>query len=455
VSNQTSLPPNTLLAAARRRLSSPTGSGRELSRQEVAEAVNEYLWTTYNERASLSRNYIGKLEQGKHRWPRKRYREALRHVLGVANDTDLGFFVIRGEAAFVSSSAGAETAAHSVPAGEEEFDVNRRELLAGVGAPGLAALVAVIAAPFAGSFPAPRLPPDDDLGRLATRLARIRQAYQHSQYESAADALPSLLGVLRRQRERGASPSRLARLDAEAHQVASALLLKGEQPVPAAMAAERSMTAAREVGDELIMASSVRAVVHCLMASGHPDQAAALATDAASRLGRSVNLDGAAAVSVYGALLLRGAIVAARLEDHDQSQTLLDEAKRAARRLGDDRNLHWTAFGPTNVAAHQVAVAVELGDAGTAVRLASSINLSKLGLPERRAMLLLDTARALTQWGKWERAFEAIRRAERHAPEEVRARPAVHAMIQELASRAPSPLRRHVHDYARAVGAPA
>jgi hypothetical protein len=91
-----------------------------------------------------------------------------------------------------------------------------------------------------------------------------------------------------------------------------------------------------------------------------------------------VNLDEASAVSVYGALLLRGAIAAARLEDYDQTQALLGDASRAAHRLGRDGNLHWTAFGPTNVAVHRIAVAVEVGDAGTAVRMAEALDMTKL-----------------------------------------------------------------------------
>ena len=67
----------------------------------------------------------------------------------------------------------------------------------------------------------------------------------------------------------------------------------------------------------------------------------------------------------------------------DQAHHLLDEADRAARYLGADRNLLWTAFGPTNVTAHRIAVAVELGDAGTAVAYASKIDLAALDLPER------------------------------------------------------------------------
>ncbi len=66
-------------------------------------------------------------------------------------------------------------------------------------------------------------------------------------------------------------------------------------------------------------------------------------------------------------------------------------------------------------------------------------------------MVLIDTARALTQWGKWDRAFDAICRAEYYAPEEIRRRAAVHHLIDELASRSPMTLRHQVQNYAEKI----
>jgi hypothetical protein len=64
-------------------------------------------------------------------------------------------------------------------------------------------------------------------------------------------------------------------------------------------------------------------------------------------------------------------------------------------RLGTDGNLYWTAFGPTNAKLHRVNIAVTLGDAGTAVAVARTIDLNAIDLTERRAVLLstnYDTA---------------------------------------------------------------
>ncbi|MFG1845246.1 transcriptional regulator [Micromonospora carbonacea] len=68
-----------------------------MSRQEVAEAVNAYLWATYGTRTSLDANHVGKLERGEHRWPKPATREAFRAVLKASRDADLGFYITRGQ----------------------------------------------------------------------------------------------------------------------------------------------------------------------------------------------------------------------------------------------------------------------------------------------------------------------------------------------------------------------
>jgi hypothetical protein len=50
-----------------------------------------------------------------------------------------------------------------------------------------------------------------------------------------------------------------------------------------------------------------------------------------------------------------------------------------------DRDDHYTEFGPIAVDLHEVAVAVELGDAGTAIRLAGKIGRERLS-PGRHGM---------------------------------------------------------------------
>ncbi|WP_211239799.1 hypothetical protein [Jiangella gansuensis] len=82
---------NEHLRQARESSPSPDVPGAAMSRQELADLVNAYLHRTTGRVHELDDNYIGKLERGVIRWPQADYREALRAVLGVDSDRDLGF----------------------------------------------------------------------------------------------------------------------------------------------------------------------------------------------------------------------------------------------------------------------------------------------------------------------------------------------------------------------------
>nr|MDT0658753.1 hypothetical protein [Micromonospora sp. DSM 115978] len=106
-------PRNMKLTKARRHMPSPSGAGEPMSRQELAEAVNAYLWTRYQRRATLDATYVGKLENGTHRWPQRMYREAFRAVLEVETDSALGFWSTRR----TSKALGPEDLGSSTPDG--------------------------------------------------------------------------------------------------------------------------------------------------------------------------------------------------------------------------------------------------------------------------------------------------------------------------------------------------
>lgn len=86
---------NDQLRKARLRLPSPSGSGRSMSRRELADLVNDYLWKAYGRRSAIDADYVGKLERGDHRWPQDQYRAAFRSTLEAESDAELGFFVTR------------------------------------------------------------------------------------------------------------------------------------------------------------------------------------------------------------------------------------------------------------------------------------------------------------------------------------------------------------------------
>lgn len=82
---------NGLLRAARERMPSRVVPGECLSRTELAAAVNLWLWRTTGVRYELDDHLIGKWERGRVRRPSAPYRAALRALLGVDADEQLGF----------------------------------------------------------------------------------------------------------------------------------------------------------------------------------------------------------------------------------------------------------------------------------------------------------------------------------------------------------------------------
>ena len=65
-------PPNDRLRAARLRTPSPSGSGRPMSRQELADGVNALLYQHDPSEATLDANYIGKLVRHDVAWEERK-----------------------------------------------------------------------------------------------------------------------------------------------------------------------------------------------------------------------------------------------------------------------------------------------------------------------------------------------------------------------------------------------
>lgn len=82
---------NDLLSAARRRTPSSRAPGECMSRSELAEAVNAWLWQNTERRYVLDGHHVAKYERGVVRYPIAPYRAALRAVLLVRTDVELGF----------------------------------------------------------------------------------------------------------------------------------------------------------------------------------------------------------------------------------------------------------------------------------------------------------------------------------------------------------------------------
>ncbi|HET8658362.1 MAG TPA: hypothetical protein VFM55_05110 [Micromonosporaceae bacterium] len=335
--------------------------------------------------------------------------------------------------------------------------VQRRELLTNVTVGGVAAVPAVtrlLDALLSADRRAVNAAVLPSVQRLGAAVAAAKGDYQACRYESVLDRLGTLLPAFVAARSQVAGDERfqLEVLAADLYHVVGSVLLKFGDHAMALVAAERSTRCGLDSGDSVAVGASARIMTHALMSNGHTRRALDLAQAGAAALERATRLGSADSVAVYGALLLRGAMAAARSEDRDAAGAMLDEAERAGARLGHDGNDRWTGFGPNNVLQHRVHIALALGDAGTAVAFARQVQLDKFALAERKASLFVDVARAYTQWGRHEQGLSALRAAYRIAPEEVRSRPAVRRVVGDLAALSRGHVRAHVADFATTVG---
>jgi hypothetical protein len=294
------------------------------------------------------------------------------------------------------------------------------------------------------------------LTELALSVARARKDYQACRYAELVSRLPSLLSQLDFAclYLGGDDKLRAYALSADAYHVAAGFLLKTGDQGLAHVATDRSMTAALASQDSLTVGASARIVTHTLMSSGHLTAAVTTAQNHAAQLEHETGTMTPESLSVYGSVLLRGALAAAQHDDRTTAHDMLAEAADTARRVGSDANLRGTAFGPVNTQMHQVNVAVTLGDAGTAIDLARQIDLRTVTVTERKASLLIDVARAFFQWGKYEQAHAALRTAEDTAPQEVATRSSVATLARDLATLAPASIRRDAEQFAGRIGAP-
>ncbi len=165
------------------------------------------------------------------------------------------------------------------------------------------------------------------------------------------------------------------------------------------------------------------------------------------------HLDSPPAYSVYGSLMLKGAVGAATLGDRRSAQDYLAEATRAADIIGD-RNDYWFAFGPTNVAIYRAWLSLELGDPSQAIELAERVPYDCLPgeLAERRASHLITVAWANYLRRRDRDALDALKSARESAPEQLVFTRRVHVMLRGILRRDRRSITSDVRELAEFVG---
>ena len=272
-----------------------------------------------------------------------------------------------------------------------------------------------------------------DPDALRAAVDRAWELTHAGRYAELSDLLGGLIPDLETAARAQPEPQRPAAFElvAAAYQACSAALAKLGEPEAAWIAADRAMSAAERAGRPLLVAAGAYRLVFVFLSARHYGQAEETARTAADALRPLADQGRPEAMALWGGLTLQRAVTAARVNNPDAAYAHLDRAGQMAARAGEWPNYHNTEFGPANVALHEISVAVDLGDAGRALRAAAAVDPAGLS-PERRARMLIDVARAHTQRRQVDQAVAALRHADELTPEQVRGHGLVRQLVADL-----------------------
>lgn len=290
--------------------------------------------------------------------------------------------------------------------------------------------------------------------------ARMEQAFVCSQTERWSEMAPLVPDMIAdawdlvRRANTDVERRTAHELQALVYRVTSGMLDRlGETHLPW-VAAERSMFAAEQTGDPLLIGGGAWRLAVVLRHAGRLIESTDVPVAAADALRPA--LDSPQSYSVYGSLMLKGAVGAATLGDHKTAWDYLGEASRAADTIGD-RNDYWFAFGPTNIAIHRAWLALELGDPARAIDQADHVAHDRLPreLAERRTSHLIAVAWAHYLRRHDREAIDTLKSARTSAPEQLIFTRRVHSMLLGMLRRERRSVRHDLREMADFVGATA
>jgi tetratricopeptide (TPR) repeat protein len=298
-------------------------------------------------------------------------------------------------------------------------------------------------------------PTSERLDQLRSQQEQVWQMVHASRYRELAPLAASLIPELEQaiRATAGAELTEAAReLLTDTYQAVAAMMAKLGETDAVWIAADRAAFTAEMLHDRLAVAASLFRMAHVFLTLRQTDQAQAVASAAIHGLDQQAAGEPTTeTLSLCGAFHLVLAIAAARDNDRPQAHEHLDQARKIADRIGEDRDDFGTEFGPTNVALHAVGVAVELGDAGQALDLAREIKPERLSA-ERQARYDIDLAQAHAMRRQIGEALRCLEEAERLTPEQTRAHRVARAVARDLIQLSGSRPRPELRELAERFG---
>lgn len=286
--------------------------------------------------------------------------------------------------------------------------------------------------------------PPRSLADLSNEVNQVNRFRMEASYVQLGAVLPMLLKeltVLAHQLS-GIEQARAFRLLSEVYTAVDSMAYKLGYMDLFTLAVERMAWAAAQADDPLLRPIAAMRRSSVFLATGGWDGGMALL----ARAGQEMSDRGTdeASLSVIGTMHLRSAILAARANRAAVAWDGMGQAADVSQRLGHDTRDYGLLFGPTNVAIHGVAVAVELGDADEAIRRGKDLALPDDLPRERSSHHYIDLSRAWMWQGRPEKALACLTRAERLAPQRTRYHPMARQIVSQLLDhqrRLPEPLR--------------
>ncbi|GAA0546963.1 hypothetical protein GCM10010172_30870 [Paractinoplanes ferrugineus] len=430
--------PNDLFRAARLRLKSAHGDG-PMSREELADLVNDVMDPRDHD-GPVSASDIGKIERGIVSWPRKCRRQAYRTILNVRTDAEIGLMNRRIRPtdqmhstqplqAIRSRTEGDDTLASPHPAPIDDQRECGEALAAGASLELPAAgLIAIRAA-----LDTADLPPDGPLrpvADLTADVAGVTRLRLASNYMRLCAVLSDLLDDLHRAYSfwQGQRRVVVAALLAQTYRAADALADKSGRYDLSARLIGMMTEAARQSGNEVVLATASYVRGELFFANGRPDLGRTLLERAAERLDPDTD---AASSAAYGSLHMRAGVLAGQARQLEHARDHLAEAAQWATRVTEGE-YNGTAFGPSSVRIHEVTLAVDTNDPDTALRVSRDWDPSEKLSAERRSHFYIDVARAQAQLDKVNAAVIALFQARAVAPEHTRFHPQVREVVTRL-----------------------
>jgi transcriptional regulator with XRE-family HTH domain len=292
------------------------------------------------------------------------------------------------------------------------------------------------------------------LPKLKAELLAVTRLRADASYAATAAALPSLVNELDAAVEASEGEQRRKALGllARAYGLAVATLVRYRENDLAWVAGDRGVHAAESTRDPVERALSAYRLALAFVGAGRLVEAVYVVEAALERA--AVAESSADLRALRGALYLPLAVAHARKGDQARANEALREAERIAAspdgRMTPDLQLA-TQFGPANVLAHQVSVAVDLGDAGRALAVAPKVDQDQLSV-SRYTRHLLDVATAHNYRRDTPSMVGRLLEVERLAPEQLNHFAAVREMLLAALRRERGPRDANLHRLADTLG---